>query len=131
VVEQLLLHTSLSFVSFKIFLVSFFLFHLFSSSSCFTFSVISVFLETKNKKKMATLIVPPIPPSPRDDATQLYRAFKGILSLSLSLSLSLIDVACMFFNCFSVGFGSTFGGIKIDFRGVELILICLVVVMIN
>ncbi|PNX98563.1 annexin d5-like protein [Trifolium pratense] len=26
---------------------------------------------------MATLIVPPIPPHPRDDATQLYRAFKG------------------------------------------------------
>ncbi|KEH26755.1 putative annexin [Medicago truncatula] len=26
---------------------------------------------------MATLILPPIPPSPRDDAMQLYRAFKG------------------------------------------------------
>ncbi|XP_004513341.1 annexin D5-like [Cicer arietinum] len=26
---------------------------------------------------MATLVVPPIPPSPRDDATHLYRAFKG------------------------------------------------------
>ncbi|MED6199045.1 hypothetical protein PIB30_072279 [Stylosanthes scabra] len=26
---------------------------------------------------MSTLIVPPIPPSPRDDAMQLYRAFKG------------------------------------------------------
>ncbi|CAI8595072.1 unnamed protein product [Vicia faba] len=26
---------------------------------------------------MSTLIVPPIPPSPRDDAIQLYRAFKG------------------------------------------------------
>ncbi|KAL2344164.1 hypothetical protein Fmac_005449 [Flemingia macrophylla] len=26
---------------------------------------------------MATLIVPPVPPSPRDDAVQLYRAFKG------------------------------------------------------
>lgn len=32
---------------------------------------------------MATLTVPPVPPSPRDDAMQLYRAFKGTLSLSL------------------------------------------------
>jgi hypothetical protein len=110
VVEQLLLHTSLLFVSFKIFLVSFFLFNLFSS--CFTFSVISVFFV------MATLIVPPIPPSPRDDATQLYRAFKGIFSLSLSLG----DVACMFFNCFSVGFVPLL-------TELELILTCLVVMI--
>ncbi|XP_020240419.1 annexin D5 [Cajanus cajan] len=27
---------------------------------------------------MATLSVPPVPPSPRDDAMQLYRAFKGL-----------------------------------------------------
>ncbi|KAK7364147.1 hypothetical protein VNO80_12581 [Phaseolus coccineus] len=27
---------------------------------------------------MATLTVPPVPPSPRDDAVQLYRAFKGL-----------------------------------------------------
>jgi len=40
---------------------------------------------------MATLVVPPLPPSPRDDAMQLYRAFKGTLSLSLSSR----DVACM------------------------------------
>ena len=32
---------------------------------------------------MSTLIVPPVPPSPRDDAIELYRAFKGTLSLSL------------------------------------------------
>jgi len=36
---------------------------------------------------MATLVVPPFPPSPRDDAMQLYRAFKGTLFLYLSPSL--------------------------------------------
>jgi hypothetical protein len=33
---------------------------------------------------MATLSVPPVPTSPRDDAIALYRAFKGTLSHSLS-----------------------------------------------
>ena len=42
---------------------------------CFTFIV---FIE----RKMATLVVPPVPPSPLDDAVQLYRAFKGTFSNS-------------------------------------------------
>lgn len=42
----------------------------------------------KGKERMSTLTVPPVLTSPRDDAMQLYRAFKGTSPLSLYFSLS-------------------------------------------
>jgi len=41
---------------------------------------------------MATLTVPPVPPSPRDDALQLYRAFKGTLFLSSKFLVMLLNI---------------------------------------
>lgn len=55
----------------------------------------------KGRGEMSSLTVPPVLTSPRDDAMQLYRAFKGMSFLSPFLSLrdKLIDLFCNNIKC--------------------------------
>lgn len=48
--------------------------------------------------KMSTLVIPPDPPSPKDDAMQLHRAFKGIISFLIPFCINYHNTPILIIN---------------------------------